>query len=64
MEICFTDYASGTRLQYCPIRGDWGELGIPDFVRLSLIKCTVWLLRENQQGRGGEGLKLLPPHPD
>ena len=47
---------------FCPISGDWGELGIPHLARMSLMKC-YWmlqygrvatftvseLLRENQQ---------------
>ena len=46
----------------CPISGDWGELGIPNLTRMSLMKCywmqqnarvTVFtgseLLRENQE---------------
>ena len=50
--------------EFCPISGDQGELGIPNLVRISPIKC-YWmlknarvtaftvseLLRENQQGR-------------
>ena len=49
--------------EFCPISGDWGKLGIPNFARMSLIK-SYWilqnarvtaftvseLLRENQQG--------------
>ena len=27
-----------------PISGDWGELGIPNFVRMSLVKC-YWMLQ-------------------
>ena len=63
--------------EFCPISGDWGELGIPNLARMSLIKCywmlqnssvtafTVFeLLRENHLG----GVKLLlpppPTHPD
>ena len=56
-----------------PISGDWGEYGIPNLARMSLVKC-YWipqnarvtaftvsaLLRENQQGVG-RGLKLHPP---
>ena len=48
--------------EFCPISGDWGELGIPYLARMSLINC-YWmlqnarvtafivseLLRENQQ---------------
>ena len=59
-----------TPSEYCPISGDWGKLGIPSLVLVSLIKC-YWmlqntrvtaftvseLLRENQQG----GVKLPPP---
>ena len=58
--------------EFCPISGDWGELGIPNLARMSLIKCywmlqnssvtafTVFeLLRENQLG----GVKLLLPPP-
>ena len=49
--------------EFCPISGDWGELWIPNLVRMSLIECycmlqnsrvtafTVFeLLRENQLG--------------
>ena len=56
---------------FCPIFGDWGELGISNVVRMSLIKCD-WmpqnarvtaltvseLLRENKQGG-----KINPPSP-
>ena len=50
--------------EFCPISGDWGELGIPKLARMSLMKC-YWmlqnarvtafitvseLLRENQRG--------------
>ena len=52
--------------EFCPISGDWGELGIPYLARMSLINC-YWmlqnarvtafivseLLKENQQGWGG-----------
>ena len=54
-----------------PISGDWGELGIPNLVRTSLIKCDRMLqnarvtaftvselIRENQQE--GEITPLLP----
>ena len=54
---------------FCPISGDWGELGIPNLAWISLIKFYLMLqnarvtaftvselLRENQQG----GLKLPP----
>ena len=60
--------------EFWPISGDWGELGIPNLARLFLIKC-YWmlqnarvtaftvseLLRENQQGEGEVGEKLLLP---
>ena len=49
--------------ELCPISGDWGEQGIPNLARTSLIKCYWFLqnarvtaftvselLRENQQG--------------
>ena len=55
--------------RFCPVSGNWGELGIPNLTRMSLIKCYArlqdsrvttftasGLLRENQQG-----VKLLPP---
>ena len=56
--------------EFCPISGDWGELGIPNLARMSLIKC-YWMLqnarvtaftvselwRENQHGG------LSPPSP-
>ena len=45
--------------EFCSISGDWGELVIPNFARMSLIKC-YWVLqsaRENQQG----GIVKLPP---
>ena len=59
--------------EFCPISGDWGELGIPNLARMSLIKCywmlqnsrvtaftVLELLRENQLGGG----KITPPpHP-
>ena len=25
--------------EFCPISGDWGELGIPNLAKMSLIKC-------------------------
>ena len=60
--------------EFYPISGDWGKLGIQNLARMFLIKC-YWmlqnarvtaftiseLLRENQQGREGEGTKLPPP---
>ena len=30
--------------EFCPISGDWGELGIPNLARMSLIKC-YWMLQ-------------------
>ena len=66
-----------TPSEFCPIFGDWGELGIPNSARRSLMKCywtlhnarftafTVFeLLRENQ--KGGEeaaGAVKLPSSP-
>ena len=61
--------------EFCPISRDWGELGMPNLTRMSLMKC-YWmlqnarvtaftvpeLLRKNQQGWRGEG-RLLPPSP-
>ena len=57
--------------EFCPIPGDWGELGIPNlawmFLRTSywmlqncrVTACTVSeLIRENQQGS-----KINPPNP-
>ena len=58
--------------EFCPIPGDWGELGTPNLAHMSLIKC-YWmlqnvsftaftvseLLRLNQQERWG----LQPPLP-
>ena len=58
--------------EFCPTSGDWGELGIPNLARMSLIKCywmlqnvkitafIVYELRENQQGegRGGSGIRI------
>ena len=57
--------------EFCPIFGDWGDLGIPNLTQMSLIQVygklqnarvrafTVpELLRENQQE---ERVKLLPP---
>ena len=29
--------------EFCPISGDWGELGIPNLARMSLIKC-YWMM--------------------
>ena len=60
-----------TPFEFCPISGDWGELGVPNLARTSPIKC-YWilqsarvtpftvseLLRKNQQG-----VKLLPSPP-
>ena len=61
--------------RFCPISGDWGELGIPNLSQTSLIK-RYWmlknarvtaftvseLLRENQQGAGLNSAPL--PHLD
>ena len=57
---------------FCPISGDWGKLGIPNLVRMSLIKyywmlqnarvtafSVSGLLRENQLG----GTKITPLFP-
>ena len=54
--------------EFSPISGDWGELGIPNLTRMSVINCywiiqnarvTVFtfseLLRENQQGGWRKG---------
>ena len=60
--------------EFCPISRDWGESEIPNLAQMSLIKC-YWmlqnarvtaftvseLLRENQQGAGGN--YPLPPPP-
>ena len=29
--------------EFCPISADWGKLGIPDLVRMSLMKCYKML---------------------
>ena len=55
--------------EFCPTSGDWSELWIPNFARMSLIECywilqnsrvtaftVLELLRENQVG----GIKLPP----
>ena len=60
---------------YCPISGDWVKSGIPNLIRMSLIKCYLMLqnsrvtaftvselLRENQYKQGGGG-KITPPPP-
>ena len=57
--------------EFCPVSGDWGELGIPNFARMSVITCYYMLqngkvttftvselLRENQHGGG-----KITPHP-
>ena len=63
-----------TPFEFCLISGDWGELGIPNLARMSLMKC-FWmlknakvtaltiseLLRENQ--KGGRG-KITTRQPD
>ena len=59
---------------FCPISGDWGKSGIPNLMRMSLIKCYLMLqnsrvtaftlfelLRENQDKQGGG--KITPPFP-
>ena len=59
--------------EFCPISGDWGELCILNFARMSLIECygmlqnskvtafTVFeLLRENQLGGWGVKLRSFP----
>ena len=33
--------------EFCPISGDWGELGIPNLARMSLIKC-YWMLQNSR----------------
>ena len=33
--------------EFCPISGDWVELWIPDFARMSLIKC-YWMLQNSR----------------
>ena len=62
--------------EFFPISGDWGELGIINLARMSLITC-YWmlqnvrlisftvskLLRENQQGRKRLKLPHPPSHP-
>ena len=30
--------------EFCPISGDWSELGIPNLARMSLLKC-YWMLQ-------------------
>ena len=51
-------------MSFCPISGDWRQLGMPNLARMSPIKCNFTvceLLRENQQGRmGGGGEVKLP----
>ena len=58
--------------KFCPISGDWGELGIPNLVQKSLMKC-FWMLqngrvtaftvselsRENQQKGGSNKAKVF-----
>ena len=53
-----------SRYEFCSISRDWGELGIPNLVRTSLIKCywmlqnasvtafTTWVFKRNQEGEG------------
>ena len=60
-----------TPSDFCPLSGDWDELGLPNLTRTPLIKCywmlpnarvtafTVYLLKNNQ-----EGGKTTPLHPD
>ena len=59
--------------KFYAISGDWGELEIPNLVRMSLMKClpqnarvtafTVSeLLRENQQRRGRGDGKIISPN--
>ena len=33
--------------EFCPISADWGELGIPNLGRMSLIKCC-WMLQNSR----------------
>ena len=33
--------------EFCPISGDWGELRIPLFARMSLIEC-YWMLQNSR----------------
>ena len=61
-----------TQSKFCPIYGDWGELGIENLERMPLMKC-YWMLqdarvtsftvfeglRENQR----EGSNYPPPPP-
>ena len=58
-----------TLSEFCPISGDWGELGIQNLAQTSLIKSyyvtftVLELLRENQQGGWGGWVVELPPPP-
>ena len=62
--------------EFCPISGDWGELWIPNLVRMSLIEC-YWMLQNSrvtaftvlellrETNWGGGKITLSPPtHPD
>ena len=62
--------------EFCPISGDWGNLGIPGLIEMLLMNC-YWMLqntrvtafmvfelsRETQQGMGWKGVGVITPHP-
>ena len=60
--------------QFCPISGDWGELGIPNLAWTSLIKCCKMLqnvrvtyslyhfLVIKGKPTGRKGVKITPSH--
>ena len=49
--------------KFCPISGDWGQLGIPNLARLFLIKCycfyRFWVIKRQPIGRS----KVTPQPP-
>ena len=47
---------------FCSISKDWGELGIPNLARMSVMKCS-WMLR-NTRVIAFTGGKITLSHPD
>ena len=52
---------------FCPLSGDWDELGLPNLTRTNAAKCqshSFYRLFIKEQPRGGGGGKTTPLHPD
>ena len=57
-----------TLCEFCPISGDWDELGISNFTKMSPIKC-YWMLQNamvtnftvlSYYGKANRGYKITP----